>query len=218
MKRTLSLVLCLAMVVSMMFTLTGCFGEQSKYIGTWKATLDLTDIMNDELAKDEEMGDYFKLTNFSVVMYLRFSDDGTYSMWIEEESVEKAMKKMIDDLTLGMEDYLTDYFASEGITVTVQEALDSLGMTMDELMDDSFDEEMIDETIDDMLEVVDGEGNFKVEGDKLFLSDGLEYNVDESAYEICEISGDILKLLEGEGYKDGGPFADLRPVTFTRVS
>lgn len=218
MKKLFSVVLCLLLSLSMLLTLTGCFGEQGKYVGTWRASLDLTDVMNDELAKDEEMGDYFELTDFSVVMYLEFNNDGTYSMWVEEESVEKAMEKMIDDLTLGMEDYLTDYFASEGITVTVQEALDALGKTMEELMDDSFDEEMMNETVNDMLEVVNSEGNFKVDGDKLFMSAGLEYNVDESAYEICEISDDILKLLEGEGYTDGGPFADLHPVTFTRVS
>ncbi len=218
MKKILSLLMCLVMLFSVMFTLTGCFGEQSKYIGKWKATLDLTDIMNEELANNEDMGDYFTLTDFSVVMFLEFNDDGTYSMYVEEESIEKAMEKMVDDLTLGMEDYLTNYFKGEGITVTVQEALDALGMTMDELMDDSFDDEMLDKTVDGMLEAINGEGNFKVNGDKLFMSAGLEYGVDESAYEICEISGDILKLLEGEGYEDGGPFSDLHPVTFTKVS
>lgn len=218
MKKLFSVALCLILSFSMLFTMTGCFGEQSKYIGTWKGTLDMTDIVAEELANDEEMGDYFTITDFSIVMNLEFNDDGTYSMWVEEESIEEAMDKMIDDLTLGMEDYLTDYFASEGITVTVQEALDALGMTMDELMEDSFDNEMMDKTIDEMLNEIKGEGNFKVDGDKLFLSDGLEYAVDENAYEICEISGDILKLLEGVGYKDGGPFAELYPVTFTRVS
>lgn len=218
MKKLFSVVLCLILSLSMLLTMTGCFGEQSKYIGTWKANLDFTEIMNDELANDVDMGGYFTITDFSVVMYLEFNDDGTYSMWVEEDSVEQAMEQMIDDLTLGMEDYLTDYFASEGITVTVQEALDSLGMTMDELMDDSFDDEMMDETVNDMLDAINGEGNFKVEGDRLFLSDGLEYAVDEDVYDICEISGDILKMLEGEGYEDGGPFANLYPVTFTRVS
>ena len=98
MKKILSLLMCLVMLFSVMFTLTGCFGEQSKYIGKWKATLDLTDIMNEELANNEDMGDYFTLTDFSVVMFLEFNDDGTYSMYVEEESIEKAMEKMVDDL------------------------------------------------------------------------------------------------------------------------
>ncbi len=218
MKKFFGIAVCLMLAFSMLFTMTGCFGEQSKYIGTWKGTLDMTDAIAEEFANDEEMGDYFTITDFSIVMYLEFENDGTYSMWVEEESVEKAVENMIDDLEIGMEDYLTDYFASEGVTMTVQEALDSLGMTMDELMEDSFDDEMIDETVDEMLNEIKNEGNFKVDGDKLFLSDGLEYAVDENAYEICEISGDILKFLEGVGYKDGGPFADLHPVTFTRDS
>ena len=53
MKKILSLVLCVVLVVSMMFTMTGCFlDEQGKYIGTWKGTIDLTDIMNEELDND----------------------------------------------------------------------------------------------------------------------------------------------------------------------
>lgn len=77
---------------------------------------------------------------------------------------------------------------------------------------------IVDKFYNKNYNTINGEGNFKVEGDRLFLSDGLEYAVDEDVYDICEISGDILKMLEGEGYEDGGPFANLYPVTFTRVS
>lgn len=212
MKKTISIILCLLLAFSMLFTMVGCGSESSKFVGTWKAEFDMTDYMNQQFASDEEFGDYVELSSFSFDMIFVFTDDGTYSQEVDEASLTEAFDKLKDDLTEDFEGYFEDQAAALGYSVSDILAYSGYESVRD-LVDESYTEDMLDEITGD----IGGEGNFKVSDGKLYLSDGVDNLVDEEEYYTYEISDNTLTLLETyvSGEED---LKDFFPWTFTRIS
>lgn len=216
MKKTMKRILAVALsCVMVMLLLVGCGGEQQKFIGTWECDMDMTELMNKEFAQDEETGKYFKAEDFSILMIMTFNEDGTYSMSADDDSVKAAFESLKAMMKTGLEKYLTDMMAAQGVSMSIDEILALSGTTMDDMLEDALSEDTIDELIEDMVE----EGNFAVKDGKLFLSDGKEHTVDENVYQTYEISGDTLTLLEsfGEEDADEDDMAALYPLVFKKV-
>ncbi len=215
MKKLFSAILCLILVASMMLTMTGCFGEQSKFVGTWETKLDLTDSLQEELEKDETIGEYIEITDYSFVLSFTFNDDGTYSQSIDEDSVDKAFESLKGDLVDCFEDYFQDYATSLG--VTTQDLLVAMeASSVKEVVDEAYTKEMVDGVVDEMLGEVNGEGKYRVFDGKLCLSAGLEYEVDEEQYYTYEITENTLTLLESF-VDEEEDIEDLYPMTYNRV-
>ena len=83
-----------------------------------------------------------------------------------------------------------------------------MGMTLEEAVQESMDmsmEEVVDMVISEMtLENLTGgeavsEGKYKTSRGKLYMSAGLEYNVDPNCYELYKIEDGVMTISEGEG-------------------
>lgn len=216
MKKFATRVLSLVMILAMLFVLGGCGGSDAdKLVGTWTTALDLTELLNDEIAAgDETMAAYVQVKDFTLNMTVTFKEDGTYTMGIDEASMTAAMEGVLAALKDGMYDYFEDVLAEAGLNMTVDELLAESGISMDELMDEAFSEAMKE----DMFGDLSSQGNFEVKDGKLFLSDGLDYAVDETIYEVYTLKGNTLTFEESVGSDLDQVFIDMYPLIFEKVN
>lgn len=212
MKKLLSIALCVLMVVSTML-LAGCT-EQQKFVGKWEAKLDMTDYLNETLgASVAEMGEYIKVEDFTLILYITFNSDGTYSESVDMDKAKETFEDLKDDLCDGMRKYFEDTIAKNGLNMTVDELLAASNMDLEALIDQSLSDDMIKEIADE----AEAEGNYEVKDGKVFLSAGKEYAVDEDVYCTYSITDDALTLIESFGGEDDAAFADMYPLTLKKV-
>lgn len=214
MRKSTSLLVCLSLMCALLLACSGCGGSKEKdaLVGTWETTIDMTDMVNDELragmgSDAEEMMGYFNIDDFSVRISLVFGGDDTYKMVVDEAAMEKSVDNVIDALRSGLEQYFEDLMAQEGIEMSVDELLQLTGIgAMDDLMDEAFNRDDLMSSIGDM----NSSGAFKVKDGVMYLTDG-DDTVMEEAYEL-----DGSKLtLTGEGVTDGD-LVGLYPLVFTK--
>ena len=213
MKKILSVLLVLALCAAMLTVFTGCGNEADKVLGTWRGEVDMTGIINDELAADPTLAGYFNISDFRVTMVMTFNEDGTYYSTIDADSVQAAMEGMIADMADGIYAMFEDELAASGLDMSVEELLEMSGMTMDDVMYE-MTAAMDTGVIDMVVAEATLEGNYEVKGDKLFLSDGLDYAVDPSVYEVISVDGSTLTLKESVG-GEADTFG-VYPVVFTK--
>ena len=92
MKKSISLVVSVLVILTLMLSLTGC-DEQKKFVGSWESSVDMTDYINQEMAKEEEeLAEYLKIKEFELVLKMTFKDDGTYKASIDEKELEKTLE------------------------------------------------------------------------------------------------------------------------------
>lgn len=58
------------------------------------------------------------------------------------------------------------------------------------------------------------QGNYTAQGDRLYMSQGLDYKIDPGTYDRYRLEGDALTLLENA---QGGDMGGFYPLTLTRV-
>ena len=215
MKKRIAMILCLVMALSVM--LCGCGSEKDALIGSWTGAMDLTEAVNaalvSEMGEDEdaaEMAQYLTIDSLKINMTVTFNEDDTYSMVVDEASLEDAMMGMMDDMADGMIEYFEALLEAEGLDMTVEELLAYSGMSVESLAEDMYNAF----ATEDMFSDLNSEGNFKVSDGKLFLSDGLEYAVDEAIYELYTIEGNTLTIDKGTATDEFEEY--IYPMVFTK--
>ena len=226
-KKAVALLLVMVMALS----LATC-GGKSDIIGTWQGRVDMTELITDELDESIEelldsmdlpvelsnIGDY--LGNFDPVFVCIFNADGTFSMKVDEASLDTEL----DEYKQGLEGFFR-YFFAELLSQTLvemglaeqinsEEELEAiLGVSLDEAISEAmgmelsaYVSEVIDEELgktEDIAELFNSEGKYKTKDGKLWLSAGLEYNVDPEIYDLYSITGGkTLTIEEGTPSQD----------------
>lgn len=239
-KRAAALLLVLVLSLSL------CACGKSELIGTWEGRLDMTQEMRKSI--DEAVGEFDLslsggrqmpvMSDYVEEMYLSYSmvfkEDGTYTTMVDESEVDQIAEK----LKAGFSDYLRQLFfvllcetlSQMGMTQevnSIQELEGLLGITMDEAIT-----EALGMSLDDYMDLVVGEsfdqaisiedlnysGNFKNKDGKLYLSDGLEYQVDPAYYDLYELEGDTLTLNFGNAPEENENSAILYPLVLHKVA
>lgn len=206
----------LLMVLAMVFALAGC--GKSDVVGTWQADLDMTDLLAESV--DAAMGDMdisFRdyVDAFNVRIITEFKEDGTYVQTADEAAFNAVMAALRPAIIEFYYDYLVyafaESFAQMGATedLSSREALEAfMGMNLDEAIQETMNmsmEDVVDMVLSELtLENLTGgeavaEGKYKTSGGKLYMSAGLDYNVDPSCYEKYEIKDGVMTITEGEG-------------------
>ena len=219
MKQNLSkgaaLGVALSLLCAILLVCSGCGGNKDKeaLIGEWETSLDLTDMINDEMkagaGNDEELMRYFTISDFSVALTLTFRDDDTYTLSADQASMEKSVDHVIETLRNGFSSYLEDMVAQEYPEMTMDEFFEAAGTTMDEFFDETFggafDKENLMSSTDDM----ESSGTFSAKNGILTLTDE-----EGPGLEAYELDGDKLTLT-GQGVEDSS-LMGLYPLAFTK--
>lgn len=214
MKRIFAIALALVMMLS----LAACGQtDADKLVGTWTSDLDMSSVTNEMLAAmGEGAEEYFTFENFTVTLVMTFNEDGTYSTTVDEASVEAAVDSLMATVEDGMVKMLEAQIAEAGLNMTVDEMLAVSGMTMEDLMA-SVDTSAL---VTEMTEGSASEGKFKAEDGKLYMSAGLDYEVDEAVYDTYELDGTTLTLtghVGAETDEEQLVADEMYPVTLTKA-
>ena len=147
MKKHLSRLLCVTLVLAVLLSLAGCgASDEKKLIGTWNTTMDLTDMTNELLtAASPDMAEYITLSDCSIDLVYTFNEDGTYQMSLVDESLEAWSQNILEGTTEGLQKYLDDMAQEEGLTA--DDLLSAMGVDLDELLEMSMDTEAMQETV-----------------------------------------------------------------------
>lgn len=190
MKKLISLLLCLVMILSVM---TACGGKddggsndggsktpaKTGIVDTWKATLKLSEY--GDMGDLSEMEEYIDVDKLTITVTLKFTDDGEYTLAVDDKSIDKLVDVMCD----GMEGYLKDMAKEFGMSYkemlemmgasSIREFLESEGL-MDEFEDLKDMNESGEYTWEDGVLTIDGdEVDAKLKGNTLTLEiDGME--------------------------------------------
>lgn len=214
MKKRIAMVLCLVMALSAV--LCGCgASEKDALIGSWTGTMDLAEAVNagfvEGLGTDAaDMAEYLTIENLNVTMTMTFNEDDTYSLVVDEAALEEAMLGMMDEIAAGMVEYFEALLEAEGLDMTVEELLAYSGMSIDTLSEELY----AAVATEDMFGDLNSEGNFKVSDGKLYLSDGLDYAVDETIYELYTVEGNTLTIDKGTATDEYEDY--IYPMVFTK--
>lgn len=212
MKKLISLVLVAAMLCCV---LAGCGNKEVEaLIGTWEAEVDMTELMASEM--DAEMMEFVTLEDVVFTMVLQFNSDGTYSMTLDEESVETALNNVMQSVKDGVVAMLENQIAEMGLEMTVEEMLAASGMDLDALMAELEAEIDLSSLIEETIDEASDEGKFDAKDGKLFLSAGLDYLPDPECYEVYTLEGNVLTLIENVG--DESDIAAVYPMVFNKVA
>ena len=207
MKRIVALTLALVMIVALF---AGCnaskapettaapeLTDQEKLVGTWKGEMDLTEAMKEEVGDDLEG---FEMGEFKVTVIFKFTQEGTYTMELEEESVEQAMENMIT----GMEGYLKAMMEAQAqeLGMSLEDLLAASGMTMDDMMTLITAAMEEQDLVGELVKEAKTEGKYQAKDGKLFNTQSLDEEIDENVYDTYTLEGDVLTLTESFGMDD----------------
>ncbi len=176
MKKTIAVILALVMLCSVV--LTGCSledilgkflgSDQDKFIGQWSLELDMTDMLTDLMGTEmAEMSDYFTFENVVLILNWEFKKDGTYSMSVDEDSLQDLIDNLTDSILGGLEGYLEEYLKSMGLNMTMEEFLAYSGITVEDLIQEMNLEGSLKEAMGDLSV----SGRFKAEDGRLYTND-----------------------------------------------
>ena len=211
MKKRIALLLSFVLVLSLALCACGG-GKKDTIVGTWKTNIDLAEAFNEEMAASG-MGDYINIESFNLPLVMEFKADGTGSMTVDQEAMTETVDKLAADLTAGLEAYFTEYFASMGLEIDLDEALAASGMSMDDLV-----EEMKAEFAgEDAFAEFTNEFKYKAEDGKLYMSEDLESEISE-VYNTYELKGNTLTLDIGTEELDEEMAKYLFPMNLTRAN
>ena len=152
---------------------------EKKFYGTWKGTVDYTEQVKDRFGDVAQyVDDSFR---FEFEIDFTFNNDKTYSYSLNEESFNTNKQVLVNEFTSVLEKSLRATLGDYYTDTQIAEYFESYyGKTIAEYSAEAFK----DLTYESINESMSGEGNFKVTDDKLFLSKGKEYQVDETAYDV----------------------------------
>lgn len=225
-KKALALLLILTLVL----ILAAC-GGKSDIIGTWQGEVDLSEAFiegADEGSEEvidsmglsmelDRMSDY--LEPFTPLFTYVFNEDGTYSVKVDEASLDAEMEEYKQGLEayfryffvemlsqMAVEMGLAEQVSSEEelesvLDIDLEEAIsEGLGMELSAFVDELVREEM--GSTQEIAALFNSEGKYKTQDGKLLLSAGLEYDVDPEIYDYYSISGTTLTITEGTPSED----------------
>lgn len=211
-RKSMSLMLCLSLMCALLLACSGCGNkEKDALVGTWETTLDMTDMVNDEMkaglgSDAAEMMKYLTIDDFSIKVSLTFNSDDTYKMSVDEKALEDCVDNVINIFRDGIEKYFEELIAQQGIDMTVDEVLEAMNMgTLDDLIEEAFDRDDLMSSVDDM----ESSGKFEVKGGVMYLTDK-----DGTGMESYKLDGNKLTLT-GEGVDDSDLEA-FYPLVFTK--
>lgn len=188
--------------------------DERALVGEWKATVDMTDYLQEEMSQLPEFGSYMEVTDFSFVVYYTFYDDYTYKAFVDEDSVNTAMENVKADLKDALYAYAEDVMRQNGLNMPAETMFALSGTSVDEIIEEAFSAESMEDIADEFF----NEGNFEADDGKLYMSDGYDYAVDPNSYETYELSDNQLVLTSGVDPEFDEEDLAAYPITFEKVT
>lgn len=196
MKRTLSAILCLVMILSVALCMTACGGDskgKETLVGTWRAHWDMGTILNEAIGEsmaDAGMDNCFDFTGVTVDLVFEFTEEGKAKLSTDEDTVEDCADALVEELIDGFKKYFEENSELTG-GMSLEDLVAASGMTMEEFVNSALGSTK-EELITSMTVDVANEGYYKLDGNKLYIENDKEDLKDSDDYQEVELNGDTL--------------------------
>lgn len=197
MKRTICIFVSVVMLLSLSCLLSGCQSDTDDITGSWVADVDYAEALNAGISSVEGavlMKDYLKVDRFVLTTTFTFTENGTYTITYDEDSIANAIQSMKNDFKKGLNRYFADQIRSLGLKMTVAEYLATQRLTLDSLINSIFTRQVTDELVSGIADKTTG--NYLAKDGKLFLTTDTEDEIREDSYDIYELKDNTLILME----------------------
>lgn len=175
MKRVFAILLSVLPVAAM---LCGC-GAKGKLKGTWQAEADLSIVMQ-RVLEENWPDSVYQVEDFSVILELTFRKDGTCSIALQEDSMQKALDQLQVQMQQDFVDSLEDRLTEAEKDVSLEDVLKVTGVELETLVQD-FQETFRNAYFPgELREKMNFNGYFLPDGEKLYISDSEE--IDENTF------------------------------------
>lgn len=196
MKR-ISKIVTMLLACIMLFSLVGCGKSDTgkALYGTWSMDVDLSQELN------RQMGDDFAGSDGKLVITMKFdfNEDGSFKMYVDSDALKESFATWLDSFATFSLDVMYAQFEDMGLS---REEADELvqsqyNCTMEEYIRDTMESSV---NVDAMAAEMKMEGIWEAKGDKLYMSEDDE--IDVNRFDIFSVSGDTLTLNLPEGAED----------------
>ena len=191
--------------------------DSAALVGTWTASMNLAEMMNKGLQQDETgMFSDVHLSDVFVDLVMTFNEDGSYTVDADQEALKAALRQISEELLPVMKEFMMGMlsaFSENGEEVTEEQALEMLEIeSWDELT-----EQMMAEFDEDQNQF-SGSGMYKLEGDRLILSEGEGAPIDENAEALIITMGSgEFTIVSVENATDEGITEEMLPLVFKKA-
>lgn len=216
----------IALTALLLALLTGCtqpraeettVPEPDPLVGTWKTELDLADEVGQMLAQPEELDAYFSVKKYPVTVFLRFYEDGTYTVEVDEATAREAFDGLLQALEKALDRLLQDRIDAVDPTLTAGTVEGWTGVSFEDLQAKAIEQLRQGDPTAYILEQARAEGNYRTEDDRLYLSLGKENAVNPEIWDLYAINSDTLIFMSHKGPKTIS-FWEGYPLVFSRVN
>ncbi len=196
MKR-ISKIVTMLLACIILFSLVGCGKSDTgkALYGTWSMDVDLSQELN------RQMGDDFAGFDGKLVITMKFdfNEDGSFKMYVDSDALKESFATWLDSFATFSLDVMYAQFEDMGLS---REEADELvqsqyNCTMEEYIRDTMESSV---NVDAMAAEMKMEGIWEAKGDKLYMSEDDE--IDVNRFDIFSVSGDTLTLNLPEGAED----------------
>lgn len=199
MSRLKRNVVSILMVVSMAFVLFGCgsSGDKEGFLGTWESTVDVAELMNEEIQKgidqyNADMIEFLNIDKCEITFLFTFNDDDTFSISADEDSIQNSIETLKTDFKGKATAYLESVIEKTGYDMSIDDIFALSGTTLDDLINESIS----DDITDSMIEEMELSGKWEIKDGQLYLTDN-EFGEDDCFN--YELTSDRITLLDTNG-------------------
>ena len=214
MKKFFAMLLALTLALS----LVACGGgnDNKKLLGTWQTTVDMTEVMNKEMAASLEVEELAVDATFGMELVLTVADDGAYTMTIDTAATGESMNAYMQALAPVMTEAI--YASAEEQGMTREEfdaAMTEAGMSTEEFISALLSAFDVGTLVESMIggedEVIDS-GYCTAKDGKLYLADSAE-ELAEAGYITYAFNSDgTMSWTDEDGTLSGALTAEEQEV------
>lgn len=186
------------------------FDAASELYGTWATTFDLSNEIESGLESD--FAGFHE--DFDMMLMMDFYEDGTFKMYVDEETFTDTFNTYIESLAAFGTEILYNQLTAQGhsrkeINSTF---VSEYGMGIEEYMFKEFQKSV---DINELLGSVETTGVFEVKGNKLYID---EFAITPYSYDLFTIEGDVLTIDAAEDADTSDLMEGFKyPYVFNRV-
>lgn len=209
MKRRISLALCFLLLCMM---LSAC-GGSSEIVGTWYGELDLTPTLYRAFDIHTSLGDYIEIQEITLDATVMFRKNGTYTLTVEQEGLEETLDRLETQWESGIRRYVEDLLKEQELDISADAFLQLSGMDVQGLLSQIIDEQ----TLKAVAAEATRKGDYKVSGDKLYLSVDEDTPIDKNSYGVFTVAEGVLTISEYVGEESTEAMNVLCPMVFKKA-
>ena len=194
-------IIAFLLVLAMLLTLTvGCAKKQQeptlqeRLAGIWKGQLDIAGILKAQLGEALEG---LELENILITVILSFTQDGAYTLDVDEETLAAAIDGLMETLSVYLRNTMEKEMAALGLGS--DQILGALSTTVEGFVDKMLDSVRDMDLGGQIAKEIKAQGKVLAEVGKLYISESVDAEPDQTTYLSYTLEGDVLTITEQTG-------------------